>query len=47
MQISSEVFGQKDGHDIERYTITNKDGNFIKVLTLVPLGNPLRSTVPR
>ncbi|KRL79100.1 aldose epimerase family protein [Secundilactobacillus paracollinoides] len=34
MQISSEVFGQKDGHDIERYTITNKDGNFIKVLTL-------------
>lgn len=33
MQITSDKFGQVDGQDIERYTITNRSGSLIRVLT--------------
>lgn len=34
MQITSDIFGQHNGQNIDRYTITNADGNFIQVSTL-------------
>lgn len=34
MQITKDIFGQHEGQDIERYTITNQAGNFIRVITL-------------
>ncbi|WP_137597878.1 aldose epimerase family protein [Paucilactobacillus kaifaensis] len=34
MQITSDIFGQHQGQDIERYTIANQAGNFIRVITL-------------
>jgi len=34
MQITTDIFGQHQGKDIERYTITNQAGNFIRVITL-------------
>lgn len=34
MQITSDIFGQHDDQNIDRYTITNAKGNFIQVMTL-------------
>ncbi|WP_203650433.1 aldose epimerase family protein [Secundilactobacillus yichangensis] len=34
MQITADIFGQHDGEDIYRYTITNAAGNFIQVSAL-------------
>lgn len=34
MQITKDIFGQLDGTDIERYTVTNQAGSFIRVITL-------------
>ncbi|MFC6253120.1 aldose epimerase family protein [Secundilactobacillus hailunensis] len=34
MQITSDIFGQHDGKDITRYTITNAAGNYIQVSEL-------------
>lgn len=34
MQITSDIFGQHDGQNINRYTITNAAGNFIQVSEL-------------
>ncbi|MCH5461709.1 galactose mutarotase [Lactobacillus sp. LC28-10] len=34
MQITADLFGQHDGQDVHRYTITNAAGNFIQVSEL-------------